>query len=522
MKWARGAFAALILAGTMFSVPTLVDSLRRVKWQAITALRQGDAVLKAGTKPDAEPLIRTLLTKTRADARIMVLARVSYDILPLDLVYYETYPRLLDLYPEQNVARAMVSDEWIRVHKIDWFLEIGPNGITDFSLTPATLDRSVGDPGRGLRSHEAIGSDEPWIGAESLANVALAALAIIAIELIGYAVVLVLYRRARPLSGGEALGLAFGLGIGVATFGLFYLSYCHVALTPHRVIFFLTVLVAVSAVFVARSRRGGSHQSPGLAIGRRLRGLPQMDRLLLLVLCGLFLFVMADALSSPLLSWDSRTNFAVKTKQILHNEGIYSQDTYGPELADGHRRYPLLIPLAEALVCQMSGRYTERGMKLLFPAFYLSLLALLYAAIRPLASRSFALSAVALFGAIPTVIGLADGGAASGYADLPLAYFVAALGVYLLRYLQIGHPCDLVVASLMAAFAAFTKGEGATLAAIGFLTLAGALAPWRTPLRRTVPVALAALGVFVALLPWLHYRSLLPTHLVGTPNEDLL
>ena len=38
----------------------------------------------------------------------------------------------------------------------------------------------------------------------------------------------------------------------------------------------------------------------------------------------------------------------------------------------------------------------------------------------------------------------------------------------------------------MAAFASFTKGEGATLAAIGFLTLAGALAPWRTTLRRTV------------------------------------
>jgi hypothetical protein len=522
MKWARGAFAALVLVATMLSVPTLVDSLRRVKWQAITALRQGDAVLKAGTNGEAEPLIRTLLTKTRAGARILVLARVPYERISLDLVYYETYPRLLDLYPDQNVALAMVPGEWIRIHKIDWFLEIGAGGITDFSLTPATLDRSVGAPGRGLHSLEAIGSDEPWIGAESLTNVALAALAIIAIELIGYAVFLVLYRRARPLAGGEALGLAFGLGIGVVTFGMFYLSYCHVRLTPRRVTFFLTVLVTVSAFFVARSRRGGPHQSPGLAIGRRFRDCSRMDRLLLLVLCGLFLFVVADALSSPLLSFDSRTNFAVKAKQILYNEGIYSQDTYGPELADGHRRYPLLIPLAEALVCQMSGRYAERGMKLLFPAFYLSLLALLYAAVRPFASRSFALSAVALFGALPALIGMADGGAASGYADLPLAYFVAALGVYLLRYLQIGHPRDLVVASLMAAFAAFTKGEGATLAAIGFLTLAGALAPWRTTLRRTVPVAFAGLGVFVALLPWLHYRSLLPTHLVGTPNEDLL
>jgi hypothetical protein len=160
-------------------------------------------------------------------------------------------------------------------------------------------------------------------------------------------------------------------------------------------------------------------------------------------------------------------------------------------------------------------------MKLLFPAFYLSLLALLYAAVRPFASRSFALCTAALFGALPAVIGMANGGAASGYADLPLAYFVAALGVYLLRYLQIGHPRELVVASLMAAFASFTKGEGATLAAIGFLTLAGALAPWRTTLRRTVPVALAGLGVFVVLLPWLHYRSLLPSHLVGTPTEDL-
>ena len=138
--------------------------------------------------------------------------------------------------------------------------------------------------------------------------------------------------------------------------------------------------------------------------------------------------VFADALSQPLLAFDARAIWAFKAKVLYFEQGIYNEAFLDAERLHAKTRYPQLIPLAETFIASVSGGFHEPAIKLLFPCFYVSLILLVGSELSRAFDRRYALLCTSLFASLPVFTIYANGGAASGYADLPLAFYVTRSG----------------------------------------------------------------------------------------------
>jgi hypothetical protein len=221
--------------------------------------------------------------------------------------------------------------------------------------------------------------------------------------------------------------------------------------------------------------------------------------------------VLTDALSQPLLAFDARAIWAFKAKVLYFEQGIYNDTFLDAERLHAKTRYPQLIPLTETFIASVSGGFHEPAIKLLFPCFYVSLILLVGSELSRSFDRRYALLCTSLFASLPVFTIYANGGAASGYADLPLAFYVTALSTRLFRWLEEGTSYHLRQALLLAGLTVFTKTEGLALVLIVFLatTLAAWLVCGRT-VRSLWPLPATALGGLICLVPWFLFQARLP------------
>jgi len=226
----------------------------------------------------------------------------------------------------------------------------------------------------------------------------------------------------------------------------------------------------------------------------------------LLAACGALAIV---ALVTPL-GWDGVLNFELKARLAFlhHPSGTiplrYFADT---SRAWSHPQYPLMLPLTEAWLYGWIGSPNQSALKLLFPLFYFSLMALFFAALRRHVSHTQALAGCVGFALIPS-FAIGPGGATTGYADVPLAAFVFGAVSYACSGLSQGRrPRQIILAAILSGLAAWTKPEGvllagclvvAVLAAFLLRVSAGSTdsAHWKRA------VFALALGPALVVIPW--------------------
>jgi hypothetical protein len=241
------------------------------------------------------------------------------------------------------------------------------------------------------------------------------------------------------------------------------------------------------------------------------RALSPLEWVSLTVVGLCILIVFADALSQPLLAFDARAIWGFKAKVLYFEQGIYNEAFLDADRLHAKTRYPQLIPLAETFIASVCGGFHEPAIKLLFPCFYVSLILLLSSELNRAFGRRYALLSTSFFASLPVFTIYANGGAASGYADLPLAYYVTALVTRLLRWIPEASAGNLRLALLLTSLTVFTKTEG--LALIFVIFFATALAAWllyNRPIRSLWPLPATALGGLICLIPWFFYQSRLP------------
>ena len=172
-----------------------------------------------------------------------------------------------------------------------------------------------------------------------------------------------------------------------------------------------------------------------------------------------------------------------------------------------------MVPFAELWIYRWLGRMDHAAVKILFPLFYFSLIALTCGAVRRFAGVRGALVVGVAVGLMPPFTLLP--GASSGYADVPLAAAIAGGVSFTILALRTGNLEAVTLAGMLLAIATWTKTEGVLLAAC--LGMAGAgLLHFHSPVPFRRSCALIWMPMLAAT-PWIvihqHY---------GIPAPDFL
>jgi hypothetical protein len=229
--------------------------------------------------------------------------------------------------------------------------------------------------------------------------------------------------------------------------------------------------------------------------------------------------VFAAALRTPL-GFDGVFNFEMKAS-LMFSDASHSLpiDYVGDASRNwSHPQYPLMVPFGELWIYSWLGRVDHAAAKLLFPLFYCSLIAFVCGAVRRAGGVRLSLAAGAALGLMPPLTLIA--GAASGYADVPLAAAMAGAVSLTWIALRTGASDAAVLAGMMSAIAAWTKSEGIVLGgSIGLLVLVLRYVPARRfSCNLSVGASSAPILVpAIAIAPWMTLQ-----HRYGIPPADFL
>jgi hypothetical protein len=306
--------------------------------------------------------------------------------------------------------------------------------------------------------------------------------------------------------------------------GMAALSGLWFALAPFfHPLWVLAVCSAGASLLSLRAKTGSGGvftEASGLKSCATTKPLPTPFDIALAVLISVecaALFV--AALRTPL-GFDGVFNFEMKASLMFFDQSHVLPVGYIGDVSRNwsHPQYPLMVPFGELWIYSWLGRVDHGATKLLFPLFYVSLIALVCGAVRRVAGLRPSLATGAALGLMPPLTLIP--GAASGYADVPLAAATAGAVSFTWLALRNGARDAALLAGMMSAIAAWTKSEGIVLAGtVGILALV-----FRYVLARrsscTLSVAASSAPILVpavVLAPWLILQ-----HVYGIPAADFL
>lgn len=206
------------------------------------------------------------------------------------------------------------------------------------------------------------------------------------------------------------------------------------------------------------------------------------------------------AMDVPIRADDAYTIWLYKAK-VIAGLGALPLDPAAPFYQAGsYTNYPPLVPLIAAWPALCAGQWSEGLEALTWILFYASLIGAVGGALASIGCSRRAIIAAYLAGSIPLACMHVY---RPGYADLPLACFVAATVGSLLRWRKLGRVTDFVLAVAFASTAACTKREGIGYAVLTLLVygVAGA-AFWQHAPRRACLLAAVALAVGASITAW--------------------
>ena len=301
-------------------------------------------------------------------------------------------------------------------------------------------------------------------------TVALGLLAALATEFAaGFGLTVFLLKQRLTIT--EHVAVAWLLGTAVISLALWLSGFVLHGLVLQGVVTIFTVWLGVAGV--ARYRK-----LPALV----KRPFISATEILFWVILALELAAVVVLSLQHTLGWDGLTVWELKARYAFLNQGVIpSQYFSDPARQFSHPEYPLLLPLTETWLYLWLGDCDQFWVKLLFPIWYCAGVLMLLVAAQYVAQRRWiGWLTVLLFPLVPAIHS-APGGAAVGYADVPLgAIYIAAL-FYLLRYLAERSGEALVLCLALSATLPWMKREGAVLWSV--LAIFAAATLWQRQAR---------------------------------------
>jgi hypothetical protein len=301
-------------------------------------------------------------------------------------------------------------------------------------------------------------------------------------------------------------GLSFAGGLGIWGMVLFLASVAGFA--PNRMLAVAVSILTIAALVLLCFLQRLMKPSVPTPLGRHWDANSVLGALAAVVIVLTAANVAAEALTPGLFDIDSYAIWIFKAK-IIASEPLRPMPSalLDPSLSFSHQDYPLGFPLVVAGDYAVVGGIDVQLGKVVLVPIYLSLIAVIYAALRGMSRRANAVTVTAVFAAIPVL---------RQHAGLPVAEVMLVLMhactlVLLVEWMEGEGRGKLLVAGAFAAFAAFTKNEGLALLPIVFL--AALVFAFVRRRNRLLDVFFAFIVCMAILAPWLVYRHFLPhTH----------
>jgi hypothetical protein len=222
--------------------------------------------------------------------------------------------------------------------------------------------------------------------------------------------------------------------------------------------------------------------------------------------------------SRPLADYDGWAIWGMKAKALTllgwADPALFASEAARP----AHTDYPLLVPSLEAVAARAMGGFDPRLVHLQFLLVGVAGIAALYGFLRGRTPAWLLWPVLVALAAAPALTSQL----VTAYADVPLAFLVAAGVLAAARWIDDGSPRTLALATAFLGAGCLTKNEGAVFAVAVLAALALAT-------RRRRPPLVAAAAIEALLLPWqlwlaihdVHSDTLVGGHAVDTAHPGI-
>jgi 4-amino-4-deoxy-L-arabinose transferase-like glycosyltransferase len=322
--------------------------------------------------------------------------------------------------------------------------------------------------------------------------------AIATITASGYFTLAIILKDLKKYSPLELLAISFGIGCGVVTLGMFFISLLKIRFTALSLMLFQVPIYALGMRKLLRGKRPFFGAWPKL-------NLSFIEILLVLLILFNIAYVTLVASSMPFLGeehWDSWSHWGYKAKYFFIKQGI--DDQIFAKVSQGgayNADYPLLFPLSETYAWIMLGQVHEPCARLLISFFYVAMLIIFYSVLGKRLKNYLALGFTYVLASTPAIAVLAF----TAYADIAVGFYISAAVLYMWLYLQDSDSQNFLLGCLFLGIGMWTKNEAVsqwvTLILL-FLFLRQAKKASLAPKK----ILLLVILPFAVILPWLIFR----------------
>ncbi|MDD2646400.1 MAG: glycosyltransferase family 39 protein [Patescibacteria group bacterium] len=323
-------------------------------------------------------------------------------------------------------------------------------------------------------------------------------------------VLITLIARQTKFFLSEIFALSFALGVFFITMLIFIFSWLGLLLTLSVNI--LLALLFLSIVFIILRRVAVDSHINHKPNEQKIKLLTKILTIILfIIIAATIIFVFFSAWWRPIIQYDALATWSLKAKIFFSQNKIILNQDHPYFLGIHLLGYPLQLPLWQDWQSVLVGSWFEPAIKLTLPIYYLSLLIILYSALRRTASRFRAMIFTFFLATMPFVVYHAR----HDYADLILSFYVLATAIYFWRGWREENRGYFILGAILAASAAWTKNEGL---ALSIIILVSSLIYSLVKKKFRVKHLISA-GLLIALvLPWLIFKF--SHHLSWANNEN--
>ncbi len=242
------------------------------------------------------------------------------------------------------------------------------------------------------------------------------------------------------LNRWERFGLAYGLGLGIFTFGIFVSSLLGAPFNNYvLVVVFLILLGAIWGI--KRKKQIGldlkiSWSKPAILV--MVLGISIM----LVGLSSLF-----ESVVRPLSTWDALAIWGPKGKAIFSLGSVRAVKDYG-----AGSFYPLNIPVAMALFYYLG----ESFVKSIFPFYFIAILMVFYGSLKKYGCGWIGAAGTLMLAVTPFVFFHST----IAYTNLAMAFYYMASVIYLCQFFRDNSRASLMLSSVLIAVGYWTRPDG--------------------------------------------------------------